>query len=581
MIKALMCVLQLRQRGALDSLTIRQALVAPRPRSGVTRARAAAACGRLLSYAPLLVCALWCTESTARTFFPYQISSPGDQSTARLRVSNLGSVPREFKLGPRDGQRATQTLVAYESRDYLVQCLRRNDTQLIPELEFTLGKRDQSFDPWITHESDPLRIVWNRGAPQNSNRLKWPLRSLLMQMYHQKPRVTRSDSFLSEISAWSHTQLFMTSLKALSDLKPHQRFTIKMMVAMGVTLVIGTGDVEGEEQLLQEFVAVGLGEVKSSEGALLELLPRASSYRRLFARSGVYPLVIADGEPIALESEFGLGRVRVVAVRLNEITRGEVARQLFKSDLRAKHQLREWLDLSMPPISAPHRLLHDRVWLLIIIIPLIFLLSRREWKLIALGSVVWVTIALIRPPLFAPTSIRQANLLYIPMRTNDAQEGAIVFGQIDLNSFDRGGRVQRFNRSHVSLISAETQGACLMHTLHDADAQNDPKKTQAQANSQRFTWLVLESDIGERQRFKYIGYVPQMPNRDGSSPSITMPRWPAGPWSGATLTPLSVTARDMILTADLSGVRAWQITEREVHAHPTPLRFTRTRDDEL
>lgn len=82
----------------------------------------------------------------ARTTFPFQLSTPGDQSVVRLKVSNIGSAPRLFKFGPAQGQRATQEIDAYESREYFFQCLKRNDLQETPELLFTLGREEYNFD---------------------------------------------------------------------------------------------------------------------------------------------------------------------------------------------------------------------------------------------------------------------------------------------------------------------------------------------------------------------------------------------------------------------------------------------------
>jgi hypothetical protein len=531
-----------------------------------------------------------------RSPFPYHISSPGDRSAIHLKVSNVGSAPRNFKFGPRIGQRTSQMIPAYGSHDYLIQCLKRNDVQVTPKLHFTLGDRDNEFDSWITRESDPLRIIWNRGAPQTSNRLKWSLRSTLRSIYNNQAIIrVRSDNFLPDLSVWSRTKIFLTSLKALSDLDEQQRFLLKLMVATGTTLVIGTGDMEGDEALLQQFTPVGLGEVKSNSGSLLEQFPRVSSYRMLYPQNEAYPLVMTDHEPIAVESQLGLGKVRVLAVRLNEVTSSPIATQVLSSDRRATEQLEEWLDLSMPPLTEPHRLLNDQVWILVFFIPVVFLISRRRWRITILGSLLWILSGLINPPLFAPTSIRQAHMLYIPV-----DEGAVVLAQADLNSFDRGGRVERLNSHAITLLSTETQGACLIHTLHnEVTAPQDESRrksklvqpsdnsrrlnrqikvgvttsSQSKRNSSQTSWLVLDSDLGERQRFKYVAYVPRVPRLHKVSSPKSIPNWPIGPWSGAQLRALKLYQQDLILPANLSGLKAWRLPTFAPEAPPKPLIF--------
>ena len=549
----------------------------------------------------ILLSCVWSNQSGwARSPFPYHISTPGDRSAVHLKVSNTGSTPRVFKFGPREGQRTSQTIPAYGNHDYLIQCLKRNDVQITPQLSFTLGARDHEFDPWMTRESDPLRIIWNRGAPQTSNRLKWSLRSTLRSIYNNQAIIrVRSDNFLPDLSVWSRTKIFLTSLKALSDLDQNQRFLLKLMVATGTTLVVGTGDMEGDETLLQQFTPVGLGEVKSNSGALLEQFPRVSSYRMLYPQNEAYPLVMTDHEPIAVESQLGLGKVRVLAVRLNEITPSPIATQVLSSDRRAKAQLEQWLDLSMPPLTEPHRLLSDQVWVLVFFIPIIFLISRHRWRISILGSFLWIFSALINPPLFAPTSIRQAHLLYIPV-----DEGAVVLAQADLNSFDRGGRVELLNSHAITLLSTETQGACLIHTLreHASPLQNEfssnkrlsqssktgdkSKSTSSPSDSYRLrstpaqtSWLVLDSDLGERQRFKYVAYVPRVPRLHQVSSPKSIPNWPIGPWSGAQLRALKLYQKDLILPADISGLKAWRLPTLAPEAPPTPLVFTNTQTE--
>ena len=497
--------------------------------------------------------------------YPFDLSTPGDQSAVKLKVTNFASTPKSFKFGVVNGRFTEETLKAYQSREYLLQCLKRSIVQSIPQLEFMLGDQQVQFWELTTRHSDPLKIIWNRGAPQNSNQLKWPLRSALKKIYDEPIHSVKSGDFLPVLSAWARTELFLTSLKALSDLSEEQQFVLKMMVTAGTTLVIGTGDVEGSDELLQRFTPVSLGEVKSTGGALLEQLPRVSSYRALFPRSGAYPLINTDGEPIAVESQLGLGRVRVLAVRLNELTTSEAAELVLQSDLRSRRQLEEWLDLAMPPLTESPRLLSDQVWILLLMIPLLFIAARGRSRYLLVGGGIWITLALIRPPLFVPTSIRRAHLLYIPM-----DSGAVVIGQADLNSFGRGGRPEHLNTPDVALISTETEGACLIHGL-----QSTSLDLRGQDDQSQESWWVITSDLGERQRFKYIAYAPSIPRPNEHAPLEEISSWPAGPWSGASIEPLSPLTEDLPLPSDLSGIKAWRLPTLAPEVAPQPLLYYR------
>ena len=508
------------------------------------------------------------TSSFARGYEPYQISSLGDQSTVQLEVKNFGSIERTFNFGPKVGPLIGRQINAYDAHHYQIQCIKRNDVQASPQLKFFLGEREgeesAEFYDWVTRSEDPKKVIWNKGSLQSANQMKWTLRRALKQIYKRPIRSVRVDTFISQMSAWSRAEVFLTSLKALGDLSDDQISILKMMVSSGMTLVIGTGDMEGDERLIQRFSPVSLGQVVTTSGALLEQLPRVSSYRRLFPRGEAIPVMVADGETIATESQLGLGMVRILAVRLNEVTTGVAARKLLSSNWKSRDQLEEWLDLTMPPLTESPRLLNDSVWYLLLLIPLMFWLSRGRWRYIAMSAVLWQVAHFIYPPLFAPTSIRRAHMIYIPM-----DEGAVILAQVDLNSFDRGGRAELVNASQLALVSSETAGACLIHEL--------PRKTNtfdsADTNRRRPTWWVINSDLGERQRFKYIAYAPKIPRPHPTLEDELLSEWPPGPWSGATIEALAPIEADLPITVDLKGVKAWRIPAKAPKQEITPLEY--------
>lgn len=512
----------------------------------------------------------------ARGYDPYQISSLSDQSSIQIEVKNFGSVERAFKFGPQNGELIERQIKAYGAHRYQIQCLKRNDVQATPQLKFFLGetedKENAEFHDWVARSEDPKKVIWNTGSLQNNNQMKWSLRKTLNQLFKRPIRTVRVDTFISQMSAWTRAEIFLTSLKALGDLSENQISILKMMVSSGMTLVIGTGDMEGDERLIQRFSPVSLGKVMTTSGALLEQLPRVSSYRRLFPRGEAQPMMIADGETIATESQLGLGRVRVLAVRLNEITSGEAATQLLSSDWRARKQLEEWLDLTMPPLTESPRLLSDSVWYLLLLIPFMFWYSAGRWRYILMSAILWQIANIVYPPLFASTSIRRAHMLYIPM-----DEGAVILAQVDLNSFDRGGRAEKVSASQLALISSETAGACLIHNLAQLNASVDSSEKASVLNQDEEnkgnTWWVIDSDLGKRQRFKYIAYASKIPRSHLNIEDEVLSEWPPGPWSGATIEALAPIQADLPIAADLGGVKAWRIPLKVPHPMITPIEF--------
>ena len=530
-------------------------------------------CRYIFSYLGLVLLSIvsFTIEAKAQQKVPYQLSSHGDQSTVQVTANNFGSEARLFKFGPRGGQLVDRSIAPYAAHTYQVQCLSRNDTQETPLLDFALRQNSEDqyaqFSEWITRQDDPRKVIWNRGSYKSNNKLGKPLRNALERLYERPVRSIRNNTFLPHLSAWVRVEVFLSSLKALSELDEEQLFVLKMMVTAGSTLVIGTGDMAGDERLIQEFIPVGLGQVKPTGGALLEQLPQVSSYRTLFPRAGAYPIVIADNQPIAIESQLGLGKVRVLAVRLNELNTGEISNRVLKSDWTARAQLEEWLDLTMPPLTQSPRLLNDQIWPMLFLIPLIFFLARGRWSYIMIGSTCWVLLTIIKAPLFVPTSIKRAHLVYVPMG-----EGAITLAQVDLNSFDRGGRAESVKSEHLSLISAESQGACLIHTLKQLSTNGQSNDGQSQLKNE--SWWLINSELGERQRFKYISYAPSIPRVDQRQNVQYISDWPTGPWSGAKIEALAPLKSDFPIPADLKGIKAWRLPNKSDQVSPAALIYT-------
>ena len=96
-----------------------------------------------------------------------------------------------------------------------------------------------------------------------------------------------------------------------------------------------------------------------------------------------------------------------------------------------------------------------------------------------------------------------------------------------------------------------TEGSCLIQSL--ATEHDDPSSFTPRA------WLTFDAGVGERQRFHLTSAAPSSPNDAPEAAPITLPAWPAGPWSGATLTPLAALPSDVPLPALAEGLRAWRL----------------------
>ena len=84
---------------------------------------------------------------------------------------------------------------------------------------------------------------------------------------------------------------------------------------------------------------------------------------------------------------------------------------------------------------------------------------------------------------------------------------------------------------------------------------------------------MIESSVGERQRFKYMAYLETMPRPKYSkaeTKQIKLPNWPRGPWSGVGLRPLAPLARDLPMYSELDHLEAWQLLGEQIKFNPPP-----------
>ena len=483
----------------------------------------------------------------------YTLSSVGDRGVVELEINNPSTFEKQASFGPEEGEGFEWTLNRFQKRHYLLQCVQKNETQKAPRFHLTVDERKQDIPTFAVQTQHAKHIIWVEQKKNYRSGLERSVKKAIQSIHNMQPVILSLDQFPTHLSSLARTSLIMMSLKVFQSLSDQQRMILKASVAGGATLLIGTGDMTGNRKYLSEFSEVVLGEVNQPNRALLNHLMRVPSYRTLYVRDQVYPLILADGVPILTENTLGMGKVRVLAVKLNDLTPGIISDLALQVDQRPLEQLTQWLDLIAPPLTAPPYLLTHHLWLLLLFIPFIFSFAKGRLYHLSLLMLAWVILSFFQSPLRDPTLVNRAYQIYLPL-----DQGAMVFGQIDLSSFIKGTRLEAAFDHQISLVSTETQGACLIHEK----SQNSPK-----------TWWMIESSVGERQRFKYMAYLDTMPRPKYKNPEtkqIQLPTWPRGPWSGLGLRPLSPLVRDLPMYSELDHLEAWQILKEQLKFVPPP-----------
>ena len=506
----------------------------------------------------LILCLIGRTGFAKEPVFKYHLSNIGDQGSVLLSIDNATTSYKQFSFGPKRGAHFERDLSPFEGARFLIQCHKRGDLQSHPELSLFLGSSQEWIPPFVVRSSDPKNVIWIEAERKYRQTLEPLFISAIHGLHGKAPISINASAFPTHLSALTRTSLIMTSLSTFSSLSDERRQVLKTIVAAGATLVIGTGEMGGDDKVLNGFSPVALGDVNSNSGALLANMMRVPSYRTIYMKRGVYPLVMADEAPILVESRLGMGRVRVLAVKMNALTPGPISAAALTLDERPHQQLYQWLDMSMPPLTAPPRLLTNHFWILLLLIPLLFWAARGRPLVILSVSLLWTLVAFVRTPLYDETYISRAHMLYLPL-----DEGALVFGQVDVNSFRKGARSVQAHPMSFGLISTETEGACL---IHEEKGEDQPVES----------WWVFDSEVGERQRFKYISYVNRTPRDTPHVAAQMIPQWPKGPWSGVRLEPLSPILFDLPLRSDLDHIKAWRLPSTPPMIEPQPLILTDT-----
>jgi hypothetical protein len=212
------------------------------------------------------------------------------------------------------------------------------------------------------------------------------------------------------------------------------------------------------------------------------------------------------------------------------------------------------------------RLFSDWLWLLIASAGLLVLLTQGRVFVLLIGAGVWVVIALLYPPIPPTASISEARSLYVPTRAD--KEFSLVYGTLDVSTSTRGPQLIPLHNTPLSVVDALNTSLCLIQELEMSSAGafsfRDPLKQ---------SWLLLESEVGERTRLSYISVVDNAPRDFPDAEVLRLPAWPVGPWSEQPLTPLKPLSSDYPITLYQAEPAAWRLPQRPSLPQQPPLRL--------
>jgi hypothetical protein len=467
----------------------------------------------------------------------YLLSTPGYQDVALLSFKNQNTKGKEIKIGIQDSLLVKSEVKGLSQKSFLIECRQKSASQEVPKFQFSLDGQFYQLPKIMKYDGDENTenpIIWIDLAFNQSS--EYEMQQAVKKVHGILPIRISEDQFPTHFSVMSKAPLIIIGINTFLKLNDDQKQILKASVFAGAMLLIAVGDSIGQSNTLAGFSDIQLGGVEPPEDGYSS---RVSSHRALFVGSNSRNLVIMDktldengqyGNPKTLiaESPLGMGKVRVVGVRLNQLLSSQLYKVAFlltlpetwKADLLNQdslkkeknkqkeelttvryekvqqpnfEQLSNWLNHRFEPLSATPHLFHSKLFYMIIIAIFLYMISKRSVIYLGITFLSILVIAFSNVPLSSKIQTHQAKLIYLPM-----DEGAVVLGMMDINFYYQGEQMKTLNlpfkgsqiQPQISLLETQTQGLCLLHeaidlnpsNLEDHPSQNPDDQTDEGAN---------------------------------------------------------------------------------------------------
>jgi hypothetical protein len=433
----------------------------------------------------------------------------GDGGSTRVTVTNASVHLTPLGAGAAGGPPADfGTLTGYGTTVFLAQCLGGAGGHAPPALEVQLDRQRIPLAVPALDFTEGAPALWLGSETSGAAMLGDALRAAGV------PRVIRRvpAEVPAAFGALRFAPFILASAPDFAALLPAQRAAVEQAVAAGSTLVLATGEGGVDAALVQKWTGVTLGEALHPGPAARAAVPRAVAQRRLSftPESGAHPLLVADDTSLIVEAPWGLGRVRILAVALDELEPGTVASTAFGVPPDDRGAALSWLAAQPALPSGGEIPFSPWVWATLVALAGLGVLSRRLPRVAAAGAVPLLGAALYLPPGGPAVVAEEARVLVIPVG-----EGALALGALELR-FGRGG-AQTLDAGHlpVAIEDALPDGGCLL------------------VAPDRAAW-ALHTAPGSSARVRFVTWMAKAPESGGTAEG-NLPAAGTGALSGAAL----------------------------------------------
>lgn len=385
---------------------------------------------------------------------PLDVAPAGAGGVARVTVTNASVHPLPLGVGAAGGEPFDLGPVpGYGTSSFLVECV-AGEAPAPPSLDVRIDRDRIPLALPPPDEAAPPAL-WLGTDPAGTAVLSEVLRANGVERIVRRAPAEMPASF----AALRAAPFLVASAPDLAALAPAQRAAVEQAVAAGTTLVLATGEGGTSAGLVKAWIGVELGEEVHPGPAARAAVPKAIALRRLALgpESPGRPLVLADDRPLVVEAVWGLGRVRVLAMALDELESGAVAEAAFRRPPDELASLRTWLSDRSPPL-ADRFPLSNLAFGLIAGLAGLAALARRLPRVAAAGTVPLLGVALWLPPGGAPVAVTGARMALVPVGA-----GALVVGNLDLQAGRGGPSTLGAWTAPLALERARSAGACLVN----------------------------------------------------------------------------------------------------------------------
>ena len=415
----------------------------------------------------------------------------GDGGSTRITVTNASVHTQALSSGTIGGVLGDfGVLAGYTSASFLAQCV-ESVPGASPRLEAVLGQQHVTLTVAPLDFSLGAPALWLGNDMAGTATLGEALRAAGVSEVVRRTPAELPAAF----GALRFAPFILASAPDFAALQPAQRAAVEQAVAAGTTLVLATGEGGVEPDLVRTWTGVSLGGAEHPGAAARSAVPRAVALRALTFNSehGATPRLMADAQPLIVEVPWGLGRVRILAVALDELELGPVAAAAFAPTSDERSPLVSWLaaqpplpGLGVSPFSAG-------VWGVLAGLLGLALLSRRAPRLAAGGTLPLLGVALWLPPGGAAVTADHARIALVPV----GGHSALAYGSIDLRYGRGGGQTLAAGQGPVALEDVRPGGGCLL------------------VAPDRAAW-ALNAEPGAAVRVQFLSWLAEAPSEGGT-----------------------------------------------------------------